>query len=133
MTSRTSTPASAGRSRRPRRRRRTVAALMRLLRMAAPIPTTGSNETGWSCDFLPGQQHEHVLEVGGPALALGGVAVEAQQRDRGTGAAGREARGLRLLLHLAQPCGRAVDLDRLAPRVLDHEIRRAPGGDRLAV
>src|SRR4051812_42029273 len=112
MTSRTSTPASAGRSRRPSRRRRTVAALMRPLRVAVPTLTMGSNETGWSCDFFTCQEHEHVLEIGRAPLALGRIAVEAQQRHGGSGAAGGKTGGLRLLLHLAQPRGRAVDLDR---------------------
>src|SRR5690349_2647749 len=98
MTSRTSTPASAGRSRRPSRRRRGRArAVMRLLRVRATAQPSRSKRSVWSCDFLAGQEDEDVLEVRGAALAVGraavGGVVEAQDRDRRAGAAGAHPAG----------------------------------------
>ena len=85
MTSRTSTPVSAGRSSRPRRWRR-------------------------SRDLLPGQQHEDVLEVRRAALALGRVAVGvagSQTRRAGAArAAGRRRCALALDLGQLAPAAR---------------------------
>src|SRR4051794_6310159 len=99
MTSRTSTPDSAGRSSRPSRLRRArrsgsvteAVVVTRLLRMRATSQTSRSNSYASSRDLLPGQKHEHVLEVRGTPVALGRAAVggvlQAQDGDRGPGAA----------------------------------------------
>ena len=85
----------------------------------------------------PGEQDEDVLEVRGPALALGHAAVaalDAEHGDARPGAAGREAGGLRGGLGLGELRGRAVDLHRLAPGMLAPRAppaarkRRAPVG-----
>ena len=114
MISRTSTPASAGRSSRP------------IVRLAHR-----------SFDLLAGEQHEHVLEVRRAALALGRVAVralDAEHRHRRAGAARVEARGARLGLDLGEPRRRPVDLDRLAARRARRPARRGgPVGDGLAL
>src|SRR4051794_17758329 len=104
MTSRTSTPIRAGRSRRPMR---------------------GSG------NFLTGQQHEDVLEVRRAPLPL--VAVGVEDADRGAGAAGAVAAGLRLALDLLQTRRRSVDLDRLGAGVLGDQRARRAAGHGLAV
>src|SRR4051794_30311954 len=104
MISRTSTPASDERSSRPIRR---------------------------SGNFLSRQQHEDVLEVRGPALAL--VAVGAEDRDARARPARAVACLVRLALALQQPRRRPVALDRLGTRVLGDQLARRAGRDRLAV
>src|SRR5690349_20411995 len=113
MTSRTSTPASAGRSRRRRR-----GSITRLLRVRPPAPAAMSNPSVPSSDLFPGQQYEHVLEVRGPAMAVRHVPVEAEDRDARARAPGGEAGGVRLGLDLGQPLRRSVDLHGLSSRVL---------------
>src|SRR3954452_6772518 len=130
MTSRTSTPASAGRSRRRRRvslrvRAPTTATastpsalITRLLRVRAPIRATVSTLSASSRDLFPGQEHEHVLEVRRPPVPRRRVAVDAQDRHARAGPPRRQPRRPRLGLDLHQPLGRAVDLHRLPARVL---------------
>ena len=84
-------------------------------------------------DFFPGQEDEDVLEVGGPPLPLGRVAVQAQDGDRRAGPARRLAGGAGLGLDLLEPRRRAEDLDRLATGVLLDQRGRRAAGDGLAV
>ena len=88
-TSRTSTPVIAGRSSRPRRGVRGVA--------ASP-----------SVDLLAGEQDEHVLEVRRAPLAVGRRAVgalDAEHRDARAGAARPEAGGAGRGLDLGERAG----------------------------
>src|SRR3954454_10539341 len=99
MTSRTSTPLSAERPKRPT----------------------------WSVNFLTREQHEDVLQVGGAALAL--IAVGVHHADRGPGAARPVAGRLGFALDLEQARRRTVDLDRLKTRVLGDQRARLARSD----
>src|SRR5206468_2413909 len=69
-------------------------------------------------DLLAREQHEHVLEVRRPALALERMAVlvDAENRDARPRAACAQTRLCGLGLHLGEPRGRAVDLEHFPAR-----------------
>ena len=82
-----------------------------------------------SRDLLPGEQHEHVLEVGRAALALRRVAVgaldaEHARRTCRCGACGSPRRAPRASTS-ASRARRPVDLDRVAAGVLGDQLARA--------
>ena len=119
MTSRTSTPSSAGRSSRPRCAGRTAGAATQAI--SSPVSSTKTSS-----------------RFAGAALAVERAgrrwrrrAAAARPRCRCAACAGPAAG--RLALDLGEPRRRPVDLERLAPGVLAHQLVRRAGGDGLAV
>ena len=118
MISRTSTPASAGRSSRPMARSRGGG-------RGAHATSSPVSSTNRSSRFAGRRS---------PSGTSPFARSTPSTRHRRAGAARVEARGARLGLGLGQPRGRAVDLDRLAARRARPRARTGgPVGDRLAV
>src|SRR6266576_5440980 len=143
-TSRTRTPVSAGRSRRPScaDSAALTASSPEVQRVdrsfqtdarAKPVRPENGVASAASFDLLAGQEHEDVLQVGRTPLALEGMAVrvDAEDRDARPGAAGAQTRLGCLGLDLGEARGRAVDLEHLAAGVLKHEVCRRPAGHAL--
>src|SRR3954451_21365718 len=93
MTSRTSTPASAGRSSRRSRVARVVTCPLRVRPATRPAVSDRSRA---SLDLLARQQHEAVLGVRRPPLTLPRIPVEPQDGHAGPRPPRREPRRLRL-------------------------------------
>ena len=106
MISRTSTPASAGRSRRPSLRPQAISSPVSSTKTSSRL--VGRRSPSWPLAFEDSRSTCRCGACAGPAA-------------------------LRLALDLVQPRRRPVDLDRLGARVLGDQLARRAGGDRLAV
>ena len=118
MTSRTSTPISAGRSSRPSRVRGARGG-GRAHSASSPVSSTNR-----SSRFAGRRSPSGMCAV---------RALDAEHAHRRAGAARVVARRARLGLGLGEPRRRPVDLDRLAADVLGDELRRRAGRDRAAL